>query len=570
MRIKYIDPSELTILKRAILFPVFFLSIAFLVFLFSPTVAWAAAPPTPTNLIATSASSRQINLSWIDNATTETNYYVERSPNGSSSWKVIATLGANVTSYQNTGLTQNTTYYYRVRCKAGSTYSSYSNISNAKTATLAAPTGFTASVISASSIGLAWTDNTAYESNYSVERSPNGSRSWTVIATLGANVTTYTNTGLTAGTAYYYRVRAYDGVNYSAYSAVVSQTIRTITASAGANGAIAPSGTVAVANGSTQAFTMTPNSGYKIATVTVDGGAVTTNPTYTFSNITANHTISATFSVYTFTITASAGTNGSISPSGSVAVNGGANQTFTITPLTGYHVADVLADGASVGVVTTYTFTSVIANHTIAASFAINTFTVTPSVAGGSGSINPSTQQIVSYGSNMAFAITPSAGYYLSILSVDGSSVATASTYTFTNVTANHTIAATFSANTYTITASAGANGSISPTGAYSVSSGGTATFTITPAANYHVADVVVDGASKGVISSFTFTNVIANHTIAASFAINTFTVTPSVAGGSGSINPSTQQIVSYGSNTAFAITPSAGYYLWFLSRICG
>ena len=226
----------------------------------------------------------------------------------------------------------------------------------------------------------------------------------------------------------------------------------------------------------------------------------------------------------------------------------------------------MFVDGVSQSAITNVTFNNVIANHTIVASFAINTFTVTPSVTGGSGTINPSTQLIVSYGSNAAFAITPSVGYYLSSLSVDGSSVATSSTYTFTNVTANHAIAAIFSANTYTITASAGANGSISPTGAYSVSSGGTATFTITPAANYHVADVVVDGASKGVISSFTFTNVIANHAIAASFAINTFTVTPSVTGGSGSINPSTQQVVSYGSNTAFTMTPNAGYYLSNLS----
>ena len=71
---------------------------------------------------------------------------------------------------------------------------------------------------------------------------------------------------------------------------------------------------------------MTPNTGYKIATVTVDGSAVATNPTYTFSNITSNHTISATFAANTFTITASAGANGTMSPIGAVAVNGGATR----------------------------------------------------------------------------------------------------------------------------------------------------------------------------------------------------------------------------------------------------
>jgi flagellar hook assembly protein FlgD len=525
MRNKYIDPMKLTILKHAILFPVFFLSAALFVFSFSPTVVWSATPTAPTNLTAMAASSKQINLSWQDNATNEANYYVERAPASTGTWQVIATLGANVTSYQNTVLTQNMTYYYRVRCKAGNTYSSYSNTANAITATLAAPTGLTAGVISSSSISLAWADNSAYESNYSVERSPDGSSSWTVIATLGANVTTYTNTGLTVGTAYYYRVRAYDGTNYSAYSSVVNQTIRTIAASAGANGAISPIGTVGVASGSTQVFTITPNTGYKIDTVTVDGGAVATNPTYTFSNVTVNHTISAAFSVNTFTITASAGANGSISPSGIVSVNSGATSTFTMTPNTGYHVSDVLVDGASVGAVGSYTFTNVTANHTIAASFAINTYTITAS-AGANGTISPSGVVSVNSGATTTFTITPNSGYHVSDVLVDGVSQGAITSYPFTNVTANHTIIASFAINTYTITASAGANGTISPSGIVSVNSGATATFTMTPNTSYHVSDVLVDILSAGAVTSYTFNNVITNHTISAVYSVNSTTTT--------------------------------------------
>ena len=71
-------------------------------------------------------------------------------------------------------------------------------------------------------------------------------------------------------------------------------------------------------------------------------------------------------------MTASAGANGAISPSGAVAVNSGASQAFTITPDAGYHVADLLVDGGSVGALTSYTFTNVTANHIIAASFAAN------------------------------------------------------------------------------------------------------------------------------------------------------------------------------------------------------
>ena len=69
----------------------------------------------------------------------------------------------------------------------------------------------------------------------------------------------------------------------------------TITASAGANGAITPSGAVSVASGSSQTFTITPTAGFTIASVTVDGVNQGSIGTYTFTNVTAGHTISATF-----------------------------------------------------------------------------------------------------------------------------------------------------------------------------------------------------------------------------------------------------------------------------------
>src|SRR5205814_1561658 len=102
-----------------------------------------------------------------------------------------------------------------------------------------------------------------------------------------------------------------------------------------------------------------------------------------------DHTIAATFAITTHTITASAGANGAISPSGAVGVNDDASQSFTITPDAHYHVADVLVDGVSVGAVTSYTFSNVTADHTIAATFAITTHTITAS-AGANGSISPS------------------------------------------------------------------------------------------------------------------------------------------------------------------------------------
>jgi hypothetical protein len=84
---------------------------------------------------------------------------------------------------------------------------------------------------------------------------------------------------------------------------------------------------------------------------------------------TASFTIGA---VVNYTITASAGAGGVIAPSGAQVVAAGSGLAFTITPNSGYHVASVLVDGASVGAVTSYTFTNVVAGHTIAATFAAN------------------------------------------------------------------------------------------------------------------------------------------------------------------------------------------------------
>src|SRR5207247_783937 len=142
---------------------------------------------------------------------------------------------------------------------------------------------------------------------------------------------------------------------------------------------------------------------------------------------------------------------------------------------------------------------------------------------------------------------------------VDGSSVGAVSSYTFTGIGANHTITASFAIDTYTIAASAGANGAISPSGSVVVNSGTSKTFTVTPNAHYHVANVLVDGASVGAVSSYTFSNVTANHTIAASFAIDTYTIMAS-AGANGVITPSGAVSVAYGASQAFTITPSANY----------
>ncbi|MGB3466404.1 MAG: RICIN domain-containing protein [Cyclobacteriaceae bacterium] len=88
----------------------------------------------------------------------------------------------------------------------------------------AAPSSLSASAGGTSSVFLSWNDNSVDEDLFSVQRSPSGSGNWSTVATLPANTTNYTNTGLTAATIYFYRVRAENQTGSSSWSQTVSAT----------------------------------------------------------------------------------------------------------------------------------------------------------------------------------------------------------------------------------------------------------------------------------------------------------------------------------------------------------
>jgi hypothetical protein len=334
----------------------------------------------------------------------------------------------------------------------------------------------------------------------------------------------------------------------------------TIVASAGSYGAIDPNGPVPVNHGSDQGFTLTPDPGYHVASLTVDGEPVAPATSYTFTNVTSEHTIHATFAYNDFTINATAASHGSISPGGTVGVSLGEDQGFTFTPDTGYHVDSLYVDGASVAPDPGYTFTNLTANHTIHVTFALNIYTVVAS-AGAHGSIDPSGSLPASHGSDLGFTLTPDLGYHVDSLYVDGVPVTPANSHTFTNVTMNHTIHATFAIDVFTVSASAGPHGGIDPGGPVPVNYGADRAFTITPGTGYHLDSLYVDGTPVTPATSYSFTNVTANHTIHATFAIDVFTITAS-AGIHGAIDPSGVVAVDYGASRAFTLTADAGYHL--------
>ena len=262
----------------------------------------------------------------------------------------------------------------------------------------------------------------------------------------------------------------------------------------------------------------------------------------------------------THTLTATATNGGTLTPSGIVKVAPGTNQQFKITPFDGYYAVDVKVDGKSRGALNTYTFTDVRVNHTIEVIFSIKTYTI-KATAGDGGKIDPSGAVTVNHGLSKQFAITPSDGYHIIDVKIDGKSRGALNTYTFTDVRANHTIEAIFSIDTYSITATANDGGTITPSDTVTVSYGSSKQFTIAPSDGYHIIDVKIDGESKGALTSHTFSDVKSDHTIDAIFAINTYTIT-ATAGDGGQITPSGAVTVNYGSSQQFVIAPFENYYI--------
>lgn len=324
------------------------------------------------------------------------------------------------------------------------------------------------------------------------------------------------------------------------------------------HGKIEPSGNIKVDHGKDLTFNITPDFGYQISDVLIDGISVGKVTTYTFTNVTSPHEIYAKFIIITYSIEASAGPNGTVSPSGTVKVNHGSKQKFTVTPAKGYHILDVLVDGISQGPINTYTFSNVTSNHTISATFEINRYSITAE-SSENGTITPSGTVFAEHGSELTFTITPNTGYQVADVIVDGKSKGALESYTFKDISSDHTIKAFFERKYYTIKTIKTQYGTIEPSGSIKVAHGADQSFSITPNEGYKIHDVQVDKESVGPVDSYTFVNVTTDHTISATFKIKTFVIT-ATSGENGSISPSGQIVVNYGSNQKFTAKPKKGY----------
>ena len=186
-------------------------------------VSVVALPAAPTNAVAMLQTGPTIALTWIDNATNETGFVIQRSANGGAFAQI-----ATVSAFSGTGtppafidtvqaVATNTTYSYRVAATNAGGTSAFSNTASATVPALPmSPSNLTLvngpNKNKLRSVILTWADNSNNETGFTIQRATNSLFTQGLTnATVGANVTTLTQTSLSPNTQYWYRIRANNG-----------------------------------------------------------------------------------------------------------------------------------------------------------------------------------------------------------------------------------------------------------------------------------------------------------------------------------------------------------------------
>ena len=248
-----------------------------------------------------------------------------------------------------------------------------------------------------------------------------------------------------------------------------------------------------VVEGSNKYLHISKRQGYKLTSVILDDSSQTIPSqtvasgevmTISLENITSNHNLVVTSEPFKYTITTSAGSNGSITPSATV--NYGSSKTINMSPSTGYEVNEVIVDGINKGKITTYTFNNITDNHTISVTFKKldeQKFTVIcTTVQNGNISVSPSSATV---GTKITIYVNPSEGYRLK--QIDSSPVVTINNNQFTMPAQNVTLTPVFEqieVQTYAITVGTSEHGTATASHT-SASAGTTITMTATPGQGY-------------------------------------------------------------------------------------
>lgn len=377
-------------------------------------------------------------------------------------------------------------------------------------------------------------------------------------------------------------VRTYTFSNVSANQTIVAEfeenpiIYYTISVSCNDGGTITPNSDVTIQEGMSQTFSISALEGYKISDVVIDGLSKGPINTYTFNNVKADHTISVLFEKLTYTITASSGSNGSISPKGSIVVEYGKTQKFNFIPDKGYKVKNIKIDGVQLAsahlqsaISNGYTFDNVKKNYTISVDFEILTYVIKASTSNANATITPSGENVYNYGSDQTYIVNVNTGYKITSIVVDDTAlsedeifVVLEKGYVFENIENDHTIYVEVVAIPYIITYNLNYDGAINITQTYNY------------ADEIELPEQPIrEGYDfAGWYKDVEFLNVFdltampeSDLTVYAKWDIKIYVIT-ATAGENGKITPKGESGVKYGGFIKYEFQPNFGYHISSIS----
>ncbi|MBJ6724954.1 kelch repeat-containing protein [Geomesophilobacter sediminis] len=261
-----------------------------------------------------------------------------------------------------------------------------------------------------------------------------------------------------------------------------------------------------------------------------------------------------------YTVSVTAGSGGTVSPSGSVSVaaNGSAGP-FYAYPNTGYHLVGWTGTGGFTSTANPLTVAPVTGNLALTAVFALSTpssYTVT-FVAGSGGSVSQPSLTVTPNAAAGPVQATPDPGYHFVSWTVSGGQTVTTQSITISNVNADLIATANFAPNSYRVTFAAGTGGKVSATSATVNYNGSTGAVTATANTGYHFVSWTGSNDSISTSNPLIVSNVTADVTYTANFAVNSYQITLDPNAVNVQISGPTQ--VDHGAVTTYTFTPAAG-----------
>jgi fibronectin type 3 domain-containing protein len=183
------------------------------------TFTLPAPPLPPGDLSVGDSTTSSLTLTWTDNSDNESGFLIQRSLTSGTGFADIHNTAANITSYTDTGLDDDTQYFYRICATSVSGNSPFTQEANGTTllALPDPPTGLNFDNIAPSSIRLNWTDNSDNEVGFEIRRSGLLTGSYDLVHITGKDTTSYADSSLKEDTEYFYRVNAVNAAGMSTY-----------------------------------------------------------------------------------------------------------------------------------------------------------------------------------------------------------------------------------------------------------------------------------------------------------------------------------------------------------------